>query len=183
MRPVTINIEAGGRFGRVTVIDSNVRMPLTEARRRDGSIRGPRGADVRCDCGAVFRVALGNLASGNTTSCGCLQRERVVETGHRNTTHGVTSHPHYQRWSNMIGRCGDPSRPDYKRYGGRGIRVCGEWRDVTAFVAYLDNVLGPCPDGCSLDRIDNNGNYEPGNVRWATASQQRKNQRKKALCG
>lgn len=93
-------------------------------------------------------------------------------------THGLSEHPCYRIWVGMMHRCHNPDFPNYSGYGGRGIQVCPEWReDVAVFVAWMDENLGPRPEGCSIDRIDNDGNYEPGNVRWATASQQRRNQR------
>lgn len=81
------------------------------------------------------------------------------------------------RWQNMMDRCYKPGRRQFKNYGGRGIVVCNEWHHMAAFLDYLDAVLGPCPPGHSLDRIDNNGNYEPGNVRWADTSTQLSNRR------
>lgn len=83
----------------------------------------------------------------------------------------------------MHKRCGDPSDSHYVNYGARGIRVCDEWYDVVAFIRHLEEELGPCPDGHSLDRIDNDGNYEPGNVRWADSTTQRHNQRRGASWG
>ncbi|MBO0736547.1 MAG: hypothetical protein J2P48_08265 [Alphaproteobacteria bacterium] len=90
--------------------------------------------------------------------------------GKRNST--------YTAWANMKARCGNPNRPDYKFYGGRGITVCDRWRQ--SFSAFLDDV-GECPPGYSLDRIDNERGYEPGNVRWATRTQQMRNSRRTRL--
>lgn len=75
----------------------------------------------------------------------------------------------------MLRRCEDSDNKSYPRYGGRGIAVCGEWHDVAVFIAWIEANIGPRPDGMSIDRIDNDGNYEPGNVRWATRSQQQRN--------
>jgi hypothetical protein len=76
----------------------------------------------------------------------------------------------------MMRRCKSQEHPGYHRYGGRGISVCDEWRaSPAAFIAWVDANLGPRPSGMTLDRIDNDGNYEPGNVRWATAAQQQAN--------
>lgn len=86
------------------------------------------------------------------------------------------THPHYRRYLNMMQWCCNPNNPKYHRYGARGITVCPEWFEVSVFIQYLDEVLGPCPSGHTLDRIDNDGNYEPGNIRWATYAEQAKNQ-------
>lgn len=93
------------------------------------------------------------------------------------TTHGFSGHPHFSRWSAMMGRCFSPGNPKYAAYGGRGITVCDEWQTPGPFIAYLETQLGPCPPGYTMDRIDNNGNYEPGNIRWASALQQSRNRR------
>lgn len=77
----------------------------------------------------------------------------------------------------MLRRCEDPRFATYRYYGGRGIAVCERWHDFEAFYADIKQLLGPCPPRMSMDRIDNDGNYEPGNVRWATADQQAQNRR------
>ncbi len=90
-----------------------------------------------------------------------------------------TDHPYYHRWRSMIQRCCNPAHPVFHHYGGRGITVCEEWlKDPFAYYAHLE-ALGDCPPGYSIDRINNDGNYEPGNVRWASASEQAYNRRPK----
>jgi hypothetical protein len=84
-------------------------------------------------------------------------------------------HEHYILWRNMTDRCLDPGSHAYHWYGARGITVCPEWRDPAAFCAWMDANMGPCPPGMSLDRIRNDGNYEPGNVRWSDAAGQTRN--------
>lgn len=119
-----------------------------------------------CSCGEEKEISKYSLTSGDTRSCGCF-REDVL------TTHGKTHSPEYLAWDNMIGRCHRKSVRAYYRYGGRGIVVCDSWRQsFEAFYAYI----GDRPSNKhSLDRIDNDGNYEPGNVRWATRSVQDRN--------
>lgn len=94
-----------------------------------------------------------------------------------------SSHPHYHRWWNMMRRCYNPEAEAYCNYGERGITVCREWHRFHAFRDYLINVLGEPPTGYSLDRIDCDGNYEPGNVRWASAKEQANNRRKNVKVG
>lgn len=130
-----------------------------------------------CDCGGQTVTSGQNLRRGQTTSCGCAigaaNRARL-------TTHGSSTgrdrqgHELYQTWVNMRRRCLSPSNHAFPRYGGRGISIAPEWDDFDRFVADV----GPRPSlGHSLDRVDNDGNYEPGNVRWATAAEQANNRR------
>jgi len=92
--------------------------------------------------------------------------------------HGLGLHPLYPTWQQMMYRTSNPKHPRFKDYGGRGIVVCEQWRDVTTFIGWILANLGPRPDGCTLDRIDNDRGYEPGNMRWATPAVQNRNQRK-----
>ena len=97
-----------------------------------------------------------------------------MKRGH--PTHGMHSHPLYHTWWNMVRRCHHPAHPAYPRYGGREIWVWEPWRtDVRHFIEWIEANLGPRPDGMSLDRIDNDGWYEPGNLRWATPKMQTAN--------
>lgn len=124
----------------------------------------------RCDCGNELIVKTGYLNSGNTKSCGCLNRDAARSRVLRHGKHGTSE---YNIWQQMRYRCGNSNHPHYRNYGGRGIRVCDRWQSFDSF--YAD--MGPRPLGLSLDRIDNDGNYELTNCRWATRSQQNKNQR------
>ena len=93
------------------------------------------------------------------------------------TRKGISKHPLYNTWRKMKARCYYKKHPAYKHYGGRGIIVCDEWHDSVAFIKHCEEVLGPKPDGHTHDRIDNDGNYEPVNSRWASVSEQMKNRR------
>jgi AP2 domain len=159
--------------------------------------KGRRGARLQCDCGTVYEADMGSLVERkgriNTTSCGCAQRETSARIGRQTVLHAQTARwqargldgltaerkSDYQRWSNMMARCYNPEYPRYPDWGGRGIRVCERWHDFRLFLEDIDQLLGPCPDGYTLDRIDNDGSYAPGKVRWASYSTQNRNQRKR----
>lgn len=133
-----------------------------------------------CDCGNLREVAGEHLKSGRTASCGCLKIERTIAA---NTRHGharattVGQSPTYRSWGDMIKRTTNPRTRRWSDYGGRGITVCDRWR---SFVNFLTD-MGERPSGLTLDRIDNDGNYEPGNCRWATPTQQAQNRRKRTV--
>lgn len=129
-----------------------------------------------CDCGGTKDVQGGHLKNGHVGSCGCLAREL---TSIRSKKHGCHATPEYKTWQQIKERCLNKNGKDFKMYGGRGISVFDGWID--SFDLFLSHV-GKRPNGCkSIDRIDNNGNYEPGNVRWATNAQQSRNTRKTKL--
>jgi hypothetical protein len=128
----------------------------------------------RCSCGQTTTVDGQNLRQGGTRSCGCLTEPNLD----RWVTHGLNKggqHPLATTYHMMKRRCLQPNSRSWRNYGGRGIAICDRW--INDFAAFVEDV-GPRPGpGYTLDRMDNDGNYQPGNVRWATASEQRLNQR------
>jgi hypothetical protein len=103
--------------------------------------------------------------------------DHLAQLHKRQTTHGLAKHPLYKAYRGMMARCHRADHPAYASYGGRGIQVYGPWHDVREFIGWVEEHLGPRPVGQTLDRIDNDGSYEPGNVRWADASVQQSNRR------
>lgn len=143
-------------------------------------MRSPRSEngkrlEVVCPCGNVRLVPPSRFDRAKYCSKECRAKYRVQPP----RTHGLTSHELYSTWRGMLWRCDNetPGRghPDYS---GRGITVCEEWKDIHSFIGWIDSHIGPRPDGFTLDRIDVNGNYEPGNIRWADSRLQNKNKRR-----
>lgn len=156
----------GQRFGRLLVL-----MPTSR--------RAFRGVvwECLCDCGSIRYVRSQHLRSGNSRSCGCLTKD-MHPVKHGLARKNKPPHPLYSTWASMLARCRDSNRPNYKWYGGRGIMVCERWLDFEAFLK--DVGPKPAPE-FSLDRIDPDGNYEPGNVRWATQAQQVRNRSRRMM--
>jgi len=139
--------------------------------------------DCLCDCGTVKAIQSAHLRSRTegTKSCGCLMIEAAKITGSNSATHGHRKRGNttstYECWKAAKSRCENPNDKQYKNYGGRGIKFCERWGEFENFLADM----GECPPGLTLDRINNDGNYEPGNCRWATWKEQARNTRRNRL--
>ncbi len=157
----------GTKFGRLVVIK-----PLAVDRNRN------RPYEVRCDCGTIKSVVRGHLLSGDTRSCGCINRETPPPLKHGEARNGKKS-AEWRTWWNMIARCEYPSHNRFKHYGGRGIKVCKKWR--SSYDAFLSD-MGRRPSPVhSIDRINVDKNYTPSNCRWATRHQQAVNKQKRRV--
>jgi len=132
----------------------------------------------RCDCGGMTAAWGPHLHRGNTASCGCIKREHLAKLSAAKVTHGRTHTVEYRIWGGMIDRCTNTKGKDWANYGGRGITVCERWRSFENF--FVDMGLRPSPKH-SVDRIDNDGPYAPGNCRWATPKVQCGNSRQNVL--
>lgn len=157
-KPATKPIQPGDRFGRL-VVTQKVVSPGVWSR-----------WIVTCDCGTEKMVQSSHLFAGNSLSCGCLRDELSSK---RNVKHGAVGTAEYSTWRSMKNRCGNSRSKDYPNYGGRGITVCERWSLFENFFADM----GVKPEGGSIDRIEVNGNYEPGNCKWATQKEQTENRR------
>ena len=157
-RQTRLNLK-GQRFGRL--------QPMRETEKRG---QGQIIWLCHCDCGAQAEVQAGNLRSGNTQSCGCLQKDNASNFKHgdaRGSGHAVE----YTTWWSMIARCKYPSVRAYPWYGGKGISVCPRWTGDDGYKNFLADMGHRPGDGWSIDRIDSDGDYEPGNCRWLLMSE------------
>ena len=154
----------GDKFGKLTVVELVGPIPVGQRR--------SAGARFRCDCGTLVTEVITRVRSGHRHSCGCLSG--VDRMGGRKRT-GLSRRSEYGIWAAMRWRCNEPSAVSFTRYGGRGIAVCDRWSGEGGFANFLADMGARPSKYHSIDRINNDGNYEPGNCRWATRSDQNAN--------
>jgi len=160
----------GMKFGRLTVIEES------KERKKDNRVMWR--CICSCDKGKEVNVRSWVLISGETKSCGCLISESITKINKRKKTHGKrrnedgSTNKMYSIWSSMKARCNRKNHKAYKYYGGRGIKVCDEWRN--SFEQFY-NDMGDCPGGYSIERINNNGNYCKENCMWIPVEKQQRN--------
>ena len=157
----------GNKYGKLTVISIEKQNNRTFLK-------------CKCDCGNYILREVYMIGSGVVKSCGCAKVEAIKKynaSGQHSRSRlkdGRSLHPLYGTWFQMISRCENPAQKHYDRYGGRGIKVCDEWHDFWNFVKWSDSIGGR-PKGHTLDRVNNDGDYEPSNCRWADWRTQKTN--------
>jgi hypothetical protein len=161
-----LEIKSGDKYGRLTIIKEVEPYIAPNGDKR-------RKFECLCNCGNTTNVKLNDLTHNRITSCGCLNKEM---SKNRLITHGLRYHPLYKTWCGLKQRCYNTKYVRYNDWGGRGIKVCDRW--LNSFENFLED-MGNRPNGYSIDRIDNDGNYEPNNCRWADNKTQRHNQRER----
>lgn len=157
----------GQKFGRLTVVGI------------EKNIKNNRMWKCICECGNICIASTNSLRRGKVTSCGCKRKENMPLLHENNITHGKSKSRLYRIWNGMKSRCNNPNYEHYKDYGARGISVCKEWSD--SFETFENWALNNgYQENLTIDRRDNDGNYEPGNCRWVTRADNNRNKGRKS---
>ena len=162
----------GKKYGKLKIVSlSYKKQKYTKSGRKDGFLYY---FNCICECGNYIDVNLHDLTSSHTQSCGCYQKTQVSK---KNKIHGLTTSSIFHIWTSMKQRCLNPNNKAYKNYGGRGITICDDWKNN--FITFYDWAMNNgYKENLSIDRIDNDGNYQPDNCRWVTRKEQNRNYRK-----
>lgn len=161
-----INYNSGEKIGECVFISEILQTDNTKNFRRQ--------AIFECSCGKYFESRISHIKSKWTKSCGCLQKKAMKDIGVKKITHGKSRHPLFGTWRSMIQRCQDKKSINYSLYGERGITVCYRWLDVNNFI---EDMYPTYKKELQLDRINNDGNYEPTNCKWSTKKENCNNRR------
>ena len=168
MRRIPIEELIGKRFGRFVIIEEVEKQYLHK--------RSYRMFKVICQCGKIEIKPATLILSGHTKSCGCLNLDTLLQ---RFTIHNLSYTRIHRIWKGMKERCNNPKAKSYSNYGGRGIKVCGEWNN--SFAKFYEDMIDGYSEDLTIDRIDNDGIYCKENCRWATYSQQQINKRRRVV--
>jgi len=168
-----LKINSGDKIGNCIVI-KEIEPIIFNKTEKSKRIRVRRRAVFQCVCKNTFIADISMVKIGNTKSCGCLQKAAITKISSLNKTHGQSNHPLYMTWVGMLKRCYNPKNINYSIYGGRGIKVCEEWKDINNFIK--DMYSGYDKD-LQLDRVNNDGNYCKENCRWVTRKLNSNNRR------